>query len=404
MVTYKYSALSPDGAKVNGVVDAIDEYAAVEKIKVNCPVVLKIEPVKKGGLWEILNGDVGSKKVDAKALSVMCSQFSIILSSGIGIDQALTLIAGQTEDKQLKKMLELSAEDVSSGTPLATAFEKNNPQLPVLFIETIRAGEMSGTLTQSFATLEEYYKKTDAVSKKIKSAMSYPMFVLGVAVVVIIIIMVRVMPTFTSMFDDFGGELPTMTKVLISITDWFQRWWLLLAGILIALVVGIILYKHGERGRLNWAKLQLKMPTMGKIAKLQASQQFANTMASLLQAGLPVANALDVTSKCLDNYAIGQEVKGYVEKIQTGHSLGETIDKSEYFPEVLKQMTGVGEKTGELGHTLHTIGEYYTSEADYATQKMIAKLEPTLLIVMAIIAGFVVIAIYLPMFTMYNYM
>ncbi len=404
MLTYRYSAMSPDGARVNGVVDAVDEYAAVEKIKARCPIVLKIEPVKTGGIWDILNADVGSKKVDAKALSVMCSQFAVILKSGIAVDKSLAMIASQTEDKKLKKMLEMSAEDVSQGTPMATAFEKNYPQLPVLFIETIRAGEMSGTLIQSFENLQKYYEKSDAIAKKTKQAMSYPMFVLAVAVVVVMIIMIKVMPTMTSMFDDFGGELPLMTQILISITDWFHEWWLLLVGIILIAAVIFNIWKKSEKGKLKWAETVLKMPVMGNIQTLNAAQQFAQSMASLIGSGLSIAQSLSVTSKCMDNYAVGLDVNAMVEKVQTGSSLSEVMHKAKYFPDVLKEMTGVGEKTGELEKTLETVGEYYTKETDYATQKMIAKLEPTLLIFMAIIAGFIVIAVYLPMFTMYNYM
>lgn len=403
MDTYKYSALSRDGAKVNGVVEAIDVYQAVDKIKSDCPVVLKIEKEKTGGIWDVLNMDAGSKKVDEKALSIMCSQFAIILSSGLGIDKCLDLAANQTIDKRLKKMLKESARDVETGVPLATAFEKNYPQLPVLFIESVRAGETAGTLPETFQSLSEFYRKGDEVNKKIRSALRYPVFVLAIAAVVLVVIMVRVMPVFITMFDDFDGELPVMTKMLIGMTQWFQKWWLLLVAVVALIIIGIEVYKHGENGRLRWAKLQLHMP-LGRIRRLQACQQFANSMASLEKAGLPLADALEVTSKCMDNYAIGQEVHSYVEKVQTGYSLSEVIHQSEYFPEVLQEMTGVGERTGEMVKTLQTVADYYTSEADYETQKVVARIEPTMLIVIAIIAGFIVISIYLPMFTMYNYM
>lgn len=404
MMTFKYSAMSRDGAKVNGVVDAIDEYAAVDKIKADCPIVLKIEPVKTGGIYDFLHADVGGKKVDAKALSVMCSQFAVIISSGISIDGCLSMIAAQTEDKRLKKMLTLSAEDVAQGTPLATAFEKNYPQLPSLFVETVRAGEMSGNLDSSFNNLYEYYKKANMVSQKTKSAMAYPTFVLCVAVVVMVVIMVKVMPTFTSMFDDYGAELPFMTQILIAITTWFQKWWMFLIGAIAVLFIFYKVWTKSDNGRLQWSKFVLKLHTMGNLQRLNSSQQFATSMASLIGSGLSVAQALRVTAKCIDNYAIAREVDAMSEKIETGAALSDVIKKSKYFPDVLKEMTGVGERTGELVKTLQTVGAYYTQETEYATQRMIARLEPTMLVVIAIIAGFIVISIYLPMFTMYNYM
>lgn len=403
METFKYTALSRDGAQVHGVIEAADSYAAVDQIKADCPVVLKIEKVKTGGIWDKLNADAFVGKVDSKSLSVLCSQFSIILSSGVVIDQCLALLANQTADKRLKKMLQKSVKDVQTGIPLADAFEKNYPQLPALFIESVRAGETAGTLPATFQSLSDYYRRGDEVNKKIRASLRYPIFVLGVAVVVLIIVMTRVMPVFINLFDDFNGELPTMTKMLIAMTQWFQRWWLLVVAVIAALIIAIQTYKHGEAGKLRWAKLQLKLP-MGKIRRLQACQQFSESMAYLMQSGLTVAKALEVASKCLDNYAISQEVAGYVEKVQTGHSLNEVLHESKYFPPAMQEMTGVGEETGEMVKTLKTVAEYYTEEADYETQKVLSRIEPTMLIVIAFIAGFVVISIYLPMFTMYNYM
>jgi type IV pilus assembly protein PilC len=404
MKSYKYSALSRDGAKVNGVIDAVDEYAAVDKIRADCPIVLMITPIKTGGIYDVLNADMGSRKVDAKALSMMCSQFAVIISSGIAIDECLSMIAAQTDDKKLKRMLNLSAEDVSQGIPLASAFEKNYPDLPTLFIETIRAGEMSGTLDRSFNSLYKYYEKSNIVSQKTKSAMAYPTFVIAVAIVVMIIIMVKVMPTFTSMFKDFGAELPVPTKMLIAITNWFQNWWLIFVGVIAAAFVVFKYWTKSEKGKLQWSKFVLKTPTMGNIQRLNAAQQFATSMASLVGSGISVAQALSITAKCLDCYAVAREVEAMSEKIETGSSLSEVIHHSEYLPDVLKEMTGVGERTGELEKTLATVGSYYTQETEFATQKMIARLEPTMLIIIAIIAGFIVISIYLPMFTMYNYM
>ncbi len=334
----------------------------------------------------------------------MCSQFSIILNSGVPIDTCLNMIAAQTKDKKLKKMLELSAEDVAQGTPIATAFEKNYSGLPVTFIETVRAGEISGTLGDSFESLHTFYEKSYTLSQKVKSAMSYPMFVLGVAVVVLIVIMAFVMPKFTSMFDDLGGEIPGITKVLISVTNFFQKWWLV---IILVLVVGFIIFKvytKSDQGRIEWAKVMLKMPVLGNLNTLQGATEFSSTMATLLKAGLTVGEALEVTSKVMSNAVLAENVHSMVEKIATGQELGNVMRQNEFFPQVLKEMTAVGEKTGELEATLETISDYYTNEYNYAVAQAISKLEPTMLIFLALFAGFIVIALYLPMFTMYDLM
>ena len=177
-----------------------------------------------------------------------------------------------------------------------------------------------------------------------------------------------------------------------------------MVAIILALVVAFLLFTHSESGKCWWSKKILKLPIFGKINSLQGATQFATSMSALTQAGLTVSESLRVTSKVLDNYVLQTTVKGMAEKVETGYSLGEVMKENDLFPQVLNEMTSVGEDTGELSKTLDTIGQYYTNEYNYAVNSAISKLEPTLLIVMAIFAGFIVIALYLPMFTMYNYM
>ena len=402
MITYKYSAMSPDGAKVNGVIEAIDEYAAVERIKTTCPIVLSISEVKETGLNKFLNMEIGSKKVDAKALSVMCSQFATILSAGVDVATCMEMIANQTDDKKLKKMLELAAKDVAQGNSIAASMEKNCEGLPVTFIETIRAGELSGTLEESFATLQGYFERNYQLKQKIKSAMSYPLFVVAVAIVVVIIVMVKVVPTLTAVFGELGGELPFITRLLIAISKFFQRTWLIIIFICVVAYLIFKMWTRTEKGMMQWGKIQLKLPVLGKINVLSGSADFAATMSALLKAGLPVTEALEVTGRTLDNYALGVETSILSQKVQTGVRLGDAMRAAEIFPQTLTEMTAIGENTGELEKTLKTVGDYYTNEANYAMTDAIGKLEPTLLVFLAIFAGFIVLAIYMPMFTMYN--
>ena len=402
MVTYKYSAMSPDGAKVNGVIEAIDEFAAVERIKATCPVVLSISEVKSADENSILNMEIGSNKVDPKSLSVMCSQFATILSAGVDVASCMEMIGNQTEDKKLKKMLLNSAKDVAQGNYIAASMEKNCPGLPVTFIETVRAGELSGTLEDSFATLQTYFERNYQLKQKVKSALSYPMFVVVVAVIVVIVVMVKVVPTLTQVFGDLGGELPFITVLLINISKFFTKAWPI---ILLVAIVGFLAFKfytNTEKGKIWWGKTLLTMPVMGKINTFSGSADFASTMSALLSAGLPVTNALEVTSKVLDNYVLGTETNKLAQKVQTGVKLGDAMRNSGVFPQTLTEMTAIGENTGELEKTLKTVGNYYSQEADYAMSAAISKLEPTLLVFLAAFAGFIVLAIYMPMFTMYN--
>ncbi len=401
MNSYKYNALSADGAKVKGIIEAVDEYQAVDKIKEKCPIVISVDEVKNTKMNSVLNNELG-KKVDSKALSVMCSQFAIILEAGTPLNKTIKMIASQTEDKKLKKMLENAYDDVTYGSTLESAFRKNYDGLPEVFLETIKAGEQSGNLPGSFANMQKYFDKSFKTTQKLKAVTGYPLFVLCVAIVVVIVVMVVVVPTLTSVFGELGGELPLMTKILIATSEWFAKWWMILLGIILAIYVFYKLSTSTEKGQIRKSIRKLHLPILGNIATLTNAQEFANTMASLLEAGLTVGDALRVTSRCLTNYAVSKEVFAMAEKVETGTSLSEAINKSEYLPTTLKEMTGVGEKSGELVKTLKTIGDYYANEADYAIKSALDKLEPTLLILLAIFAGYIVISIYLPMFTMYS--
>ena len=403
MVTYKYKAISWDGAPVSGIIEAADEYEAVSKIKESCSLVTKITPVKvRQG---ILTMEIGSKKIDLKALSVVCSQFAIILKAGMRITQCVELIADQTADKKLKKLLEEVAEGVAAGHSMADSFEKSGKdRLPITFIETIRAGEHAGTVDTAFESLYHYFEKRYKTKQKVMGALTYPIFVIITAIVSLIVVMIKVVPTITSIFAEMGGDLPAPTKLLIGMSNFFAK---NILFIILAVILAIILFKvytNTEEGRIRWNRFTLRVPVLGKISWLNGASQFANTMGTLLAAGLPVTQALGVTAKTMDNYMLGIETGKMVTGIEEGRRLGDCMREKNIYPKTLNEMCAIGEETGELESTLETIGEYFDNEAGNATAKAISMLEPTIMVFMAIISGFIVISIYLPIFTMYDMM
>lgn len=404
MTTYQYRAIDTDGKSIRGVVQAPDEYSAVQKIRQSCPIITEISAVKESR--NVLSMEFGGKpKVNAKILSVLCSQFAVMLRSGMPVGRCISMIAEQTEDKKLKKMLQEVAAEVEDGSSLASSLERNGKGVfPSTFIETIRAGEQSGTIENSFSKMQIYYENASKNQEKIKAAMTYPIFVVIVAIIVLIIIMAKVIPTLTSTFESLGGNLPMMTQITIAISNFFAKWWGLFVIVILAAVIGLSVYFRTDKGALVKGKLQLRMPVMGKINTANSAAQFADTMSVLLASGLTVNNAVAVTAKVMDNELFRRDVAAMQPKIEEGQPLGKCIEASAYFPDNLKQMTAIGEETGSLEDTLQTIGEYYNNEADYRTKQALAKLEPTLLIFLAFFAGFIVISVYLPMFTMYNLM
>lgn len=404
MPNFSYKALGRDGKEVRGVLQAESEAAAASRIRENYPILLSISQKKEkkrpddGSLLEM---EIGSRRIKTKKLAILCSQFAITLHSGMTVARAMRMLAAQNEDKRIRKIMGAAAEEVAAGSTVASALEKYSDRFPLTFIETIRAGEQSGTLERSFDRLQKFYEKSYKTTEKIKGAMTYPLFVVAVAVVVLIIVMAKVIPTLADVFADLGGTLPLMTRMLIATSHFFAKWWLLMLAFL---KIGSQVYGNTPQGRIEKAKIMLSLPLVGAINQMNGAAQFANTMSVLLAAGITINQAVDTTAKVMDNALLSEDVRSMREGIERGRSLVECLQGKKYFPPTMVDVCSVGEETGELEETLDNVADYYANEADYRIQRLLALLEPTMLVVLAIFAGIIVVSIYLPIFTMYDLM
>ena len=399
MQTFKYTAVSRDGGRVTGIVEAFDEYAAVAKIKETCTVVTKIAPVK---VIPREHKDLLTPKVSEKALAVMCSQFAIILGAGLPVVRAVELIAEQTADRALKKILQQAAGDVATGFTLAHSLENKGRVLPVTFIETVRAGEESGTLDAAFRRLHSYYDKSSKLKGKVQAAMIYPVFTLVVAVFVVGIIMVKAVPNFVSSFVSMGIDLPAPTRMLIGASAFFVQFWAVLLAAAAAFALFWKLWGGTEKGRLTQDRWKLKYPALGKLNLMKAAAQFANTMSTMLSAGIPVMQAVSITARVLDNACVGAEIGRQVPKLEEGRTLTEGLRTCEHLPPLLVEMAGVGEETGTLETTLEVVGSFYDNETELKSQKALSLLEPIIILVLAVIVVFILLSVYAPMFTLYG--
>lgn len=403
MATFKYSAISKDGKKVTGMIEGFSELDAATKIKEMYSIVVQISEVKEqSGSGNLLALEIGGNKLNDKAFTLMCSQFSVILRAGIGISRAVELVASKMSDKPLKRVLAQVSKDVEGGRSLSASFsDRGKKLLPLTFLETIHAGEESGNLDMAFDSVSKHYTKQSKMRSKVKGAMIYPAFVLVVAVVVVIVLMVKVVPVFMEMFTDLGAELPLPTRMLIAMSTFFRKYYLVMIAVISAFLLGLKLYSNTETGRLNLAKLQLKLPILGNIAVLNGASTFANTMAMMLNAGLSMTKSVTITSRVISNYHVSQEIGKITGKLEEGHTLGRSLRDSGCLPDILIDMATVGEDSGELAGTLSMTAEYYDNELEDATAAALATLEPAILVFLAGFAGFIVIAIYMAMFSMY---
>ncbi|MCH3943661.1 MAG: type II secretion system F family protein [Atopobiaceae bacterium] len=400
MKTFKYTARTDAGATVDGVVEANTQAEAVDSLKQEGLVVSTVE--EASGAHDI-DLRLGGKKTKEKSLAIMCNQFAIILEAGIPIVRALQLVSDQTEDKTLKVILSEVASEAAAGYGLADSFEKHGTNLPTTFVETVRAGEESGNLDVVFRRLSSYYEKVSRTKGKVKSAMIYPCFVMGVAVVVVAVIMVFAVPTFKTTFQSMGTQLPWITQFMIDSSDFWTNNFLIIAIIIAIAVLGVKALKRGNDDfRLKWSRLGTRVPVIGRIVRMSAAAQYAGTMSVMMEAGLTVAKAVGVTAKSINNEYMANALASTEPDLEAGKTLATSLAKTEAYPELVTEMTGVGEQTGSLEHTLEVLSEYYDNEVDVASARALSLLEPIIIIVLAVIVCGILLSVYLPMFSIYG--
>lgn len=405
MKTYRYKGMTSSGASVEGVVEAFDQNDAVSKAKENCRVLVSVEPVSSGKMNDIMNSDLGELlsggKIKPKALTLLCSQLSIELKAGLPLVSSLQLVAENEENKVLKRILDEVADDVHAGNGLADSFAARGPGLPRTFIETVRAGEESGKLDETFERLQVYYEKADAVGSKVASAMVYPAMLIAVAVVVVGIIMIFAVPVFEQSFGSMGNELPVPTKLLIAISHFLVDNIILLIAIFAATALALFFYGRTDNGRHVFARLMLTFPGISLVNKMNAASQFASTLSTMLASGLPLVSAARITANVADNLLISEDIEKAVAGVIEGNRLADGLNQSKWFPQLLKEMVTVGEETGKLENTLDVISDYYNKEVDLAVKKALDILNPAITMVLAVVVVFILLSVYLPLFSMY---
>ena len=400
MPTYKYEGAYASGEKVTGVVEAMSQTDAVAQIRQSCGVVLSLKEVPRAAAADPL---ARFQKISPKSLALTCRQFAIILKAGLPLVQTVELAAGQCTDKALTRILRQAAEDVSNGWSLSYSFaQRGAGKLPATFQETVRAGEESGDLLSSFQRMADYFERMNKTRESVASALTYPSFVIAVAAVVISIIMGYAVPTFVSMFETLDIDLPWITRALIAMSGFFRRWGLVLIGLAALAVLVVRLYGLTEKGGQALARMQLKIPLLGGIVRMSGASQFAHTMSTLLTAGMPILQAIEVSGRTVTNRCMSGEIAGTLPGVEGGRSLGECMSCTRELPGMLVQMTAVGEATGSMEATLQVLAAYYDNEVDVRGKRALSLLEPAIIVVLAVFVVFILMAVYLPMFSMYG--
>lgn len=396
MAKYNYKGVASDGKSKRGTIEANSEDAAKSR--------LRSEGIAVTEVTEATGTDISlfKKKVKAKDLSVLCKQFASILRAGVPVISALDMLSQSMENKTLQVALQEAAAHVQKGGTLSEAMKINSDIFPPMLYNMVAAGESSGKLEICFDRMAVQFEKDGHIAAKIKGAMTYPIVVLLVVIGVVIMMLTMVIPTFAEMFEEMGSQLPAATQMLVNASNFLvHRWYIVLIGLAI-IIVGVKVFAQTEFGQDFNGKLALKLPIFGDLNVKTAAASFSRTFATLLSSGIPLIDAVEQTANIMKNKVIRDKLKECKVQVAKGVPLSKPIKDMDIFPVMLPQMMHIGEETGNIEEMMEKVADFYEDEVDIATDALASMMEPLIIVVMAVVVGGMVIAIYSPILSMYD--
>lgn len=397
MPIYNWVAETKKGKVIKGELEAADEKSAGLQLRRRNLKIRKIKPKPKD-IFE--NVSFMQPKVTKKDIVIFTRQFSTMIDAGLPLVQGLTILADQAENKTFKRILKEVVKDVEGGSSLAEALEKHPQVFDSLFVNLVAAGEVGGILDTILQRLAAYIEKAEKLKSQIKGAMTYPIVVVAIAIIVISVIMIFVIPVFQDMFASFGKALPVPTQIVVAMSDFTKGNILYMIGALILFVFLFKKYRGTAGGRKTTDTLSLKLPIFGPLLKKVAVARFSRTLGTMISSGVPIITALEIVAKTSGNVVLEEVIFDVRSSIAEGQPIAEPLSESDVFPNMVVQMIAVGEATGALDTMLEKIADFYDDEVDAAVAAMTAMLEPLLMVFLGGAIGGLVIAMYLPIFSM----
>jgi type IV pilus assembly protein PilC len=400
MSTYVFKAMDLAGVKARGEVDADSKQAVSDQLKARGLIVLEI--ADKHSSREINISFMESVK--AGDLAVFSRQLSTMTSSGMSILRALYVLEEQTESKLLKETIVAVRKDVEAGLPLSDAMARHPKVFNPLFVSMTRAGETGGVLESALLRVADQLEKDASLRRQIKAAMIYPTLVLVFAVGVMMALVAFLVPVFEGVFKQFGGELPKITQFSVMLSHMVTGYWWLMFAVAGGVVTLFVKWKGSSWGRPQWDRFRLRIPMkIGAIVQEVAIARWSRTLASLTSAGVPLLQALEITGKTGGNIAVEEAMDGVIASVKRGGTIAAPLAQAPIFPMMVSHMIGVGEETGALDAMLDKVADFYEDRVAASVKALTSIMEPIMIIVIGSIVGFIVISMYLPLFTVYQH-
>ncbi len=403
MPEYSYEALDKGGKQVKGTIDATNEDVIIEKLRDMGYYPLRVTPNKKksGQQTDILalpGLRILFHRIKTKHICTFTRQLATLIDAGLPIMRSLTILREQVESAIFKDKIKQMAEDIESGAALSDAFAKHPRQFDKLYINMVRAGEIGGVLEHVLNRIAEFLEKREALKGKVKAAMMYPLVVLVMASLIVGFILIKIIPKFQDIFQQLGAELPLPTMILIKASHVliYQTWIPLLAIIFL-----VVVYKQINRtknGKYFFDRFWMKFPVFGTLLRKIAITRFASTLSTLINAGVPILQALDIVRDSSGNEVISRAMEKVYQSVKDGETIHEPLSQEPVFPPLVVHMVAVGEETGAIDHMLTKVSEAYEREVDDTVNALTSLLEPILIVCLGALVGSIVIALYLPLF------
>ena len=397
MPIYEYEAKTLQGVALKGKLEANDQEAALSTLRGKGYYPERVREYNRVSNLDLSN----LQKLNIKDIAIFCRQFSVVINAGISILKGLEIVKEQTDNKKFRGILEEVFDDVQKGKSLSEAMKKHS-DFPDMLSNMVAVGETSGTLDIILERMAAYYEKENALNQKVKGALTYPTAISIFAVLVVTLLVTKVLPTFVGMLTSAGAVLPLPTRILIGISSFLTTKWYIVLIVLALLIFGFKTYSSSDKGRHTLDRLKMKAPIFGKIYSKIITARFARTFGTLTGSGIPLLQSIEICSDVIGNVVIRDALDSTSDELKKGLGIGETLTARGIFPPMLTQMIKIGEETGTLDSILEKTAAFYDEEVNTATSQLTALIEPVIIVLLAVIVGFIILSVILPMFSMYD--
>ncbi|HLN15116.1 MAG TPA: type II secretion system F family protein [Acidimicrobiales bacterium] len=398
-LTFDYKVRDRAGQLIEGKLEGDSLPLVIGRLREMGYMPVSVTPARGSGLKTEIVIPGFSDRIKKKEVAVFTRQFATMVDSGLSISRSLGVLATQTENKFLAAKLQEVREDVEAGSSLSAALAKHPRVFDTLYVSMVQAGEVGGSIDIVLKNTAAQLEKEVELNRKIRGAMTYPIVVVSIIAIIFVVMMIVVVPVFKKLFKSLGGTLPGPTKAVITISNTLASWKILVVILVVA--IAVVLFRrfiNTEDGRAWWDRLKMKPAIFGPLVHKAALARFASTLSSLLSAGVPVLESLDIVAQSAGNAVVSKATLDTKNAIREGQPFSEPMRQHDVFPPLVIQMVEVGEQTGALDEMLQRVSDFYTGEVDQTVENLTSILEPLLIITMGAVVGFIIISLYLPMF------